>query len=97
MELGTDGLWLNMSFEPSGSTMADHYQRIIDMPVSSSNEEQAITKLSNLTTNEINGGVYYQGVAKSFVGEPAYTYEAVWLQKGITYRLSMSAMKENVV
>lgn len=94
LELGQDGIWLNMSFSNPGKTMNDFYNKIINLKVNESISESAVTKLSDLNTNSIKGAVYFQGVPTNFTGEPAYTYEAVWIKGSLVYRLSFSAFTQ---
>lgn len=95
LELGQDGIWLNMSFSNPGPTMTSFYNKIINLKVNESISESAVTKLSDLSTNGIKGAVYFQGVPANFAGEAAYTYEAVWIKGDLVYRLSLSAFTQN--
>lgn len=95
LELGQDGIWLNMSFSNPGPTMTSFYNKVIDLKVNESISESAVTKLSDLNTNGIKGAVYFQGVPANFAGESAYTYEAVWIKDSFVFRLNFSAFTQN--
>ena len=95
LELGVDGVWLNMSFSDPGFTMTMFYKNIInDLAINESISQSAVTKLSNIETDGIKGATYFQGTPENFVGEKAYSYEAVWIKGENVYRLSLSAFSK---
>ena len=94
LELGLDGIWLNMSFSNPGAVMTDFYNKIINLKVNESITQSAVTKLTNIKSGDVMGATYYQGIPPNFAGAPAYTYEAVWIKEGIVYRLSLSVLTE---
>lgn len=98
MELGSDGLWLNVSFGSQGPAMESWYrQEVLAMPIMSTNNKSAITKLSNLNTNGVVGLVYFQGIPPSFVGEKTYSYVALWIKDSIIYSLNFSAFELDIL
>lgn len=95
MELGTDGVWMNMVFSNPGSSLINFYKKIMDLPINGTLSENGVTKLSNITTNGVQGVTYFQGVPPNFVGGgPAYSYEALWIQDNFVYRLTFSTFSE---
>lgn len=94
LELGQDGIWLNVSFSNPGDTMTDFYNKIINLKINESIAQSAVTKLGDIKSGDVIGATYHQGVPPNFAGEAAYTYEAVWIKGGVVYRLSLSAFSE---
>lgn len=95
LELGQDGIWLNMSFSNPGAIMTDFYNKIINLRINETISQSAITKLANINSDGVAGATYHQGIPPDFTGEPAYTYEAVWIKGNLVYRLSLSAFTES--
>ncbi len=94
MEVGTDGLWLSVSYESLSKERQDYFQSIIEMKNNTTDKKRAITKLSTLTAPEASGASFFQGVPENFVGEPAYAYQAFWVRGSRTYRLVLGALTE---
>ena len=93
-ELGQDGLWLNVSFTPRDRSMMDFYNRIIELEPNETIVGSAITRLSDIDSKGVRGATYHQGRPTYHVGDPADTYEAIWVKGNMVYRLSLSAFTE---
>lgn len=93
-ELGSDGLWLNVSYEPINQERRDYFASILAMKNNTTDTKNAVTKLTALTTPEASGAAYFQGLPPNVKGEAAYSYEAVWISETKVYRLTLGAPTE---
>lgn len=88
LELGIDGVWLNIGFASMGNTFN------FDKYLSELETKSAYAKVSDLPTIDAKGALYHVGIPEGSAGEPAYSYEAIWLKGDVLYTLSLSTFKD---
>ena len=98
LELGIDGFWLDIQVYDNNPDLVTLYQKLINLRVGETDNggfKNVSTKLSSLNTEGVQGATFASKPPPNFAGEPAYTYDAVWIRNNKLYLLSLAYMSES--